>query len=247
MYRNRKCPRAVVSLNRVRRSVRPVRGRRTRWESAVGVDGQCTPGGSHAAALARRGRRPGSSAEAGFAAAAARRRLRRGVGHPLRSAGHRQDDAGVADLQRHRPPVRGIVGTVGRRQGGPCRHRHRAPRRRLRRADGAVHRRGAPLLQDAAGRTAGRRREPGGAAGGRHHGEPVVLGGGPAAVALADPATAAAERRRDPCGHRAGRRRSSRPRWCHGRRRRCRRPAGAAGRRRRAPRADRPRGRGRSG
>ena len=44
-----------------------------------------------------------------------------------------------------------------------------------------------------AGRAAGRRGEPRRAAGGRHHREPVLLRGGAAAVAVADPATAATD------------------------------------------------------
>ena len=142
--------------------------------------------------IARRSGRAGSPAAAGLAAAPAGRGLGCGVGHPLRAARHRQDHAGVADLAGDRPPVRGAVGAVGRGEGSPRGDRRRAPGRRARRADRAVHRRGAPVLQDPAGRAAVGRREPGGAAGGGHHGEPVVLGRRAAAVAVADPAAAAA-------------------------------------------------------
>ena len=188
-------------------------------------------------ATPRRGGRPGPPAAAGLAAAPHGRGFGRGVGHPLRPARHRQDHAGVADFAGHRPPVRGAVGAVGRRQGGARRHRCGTSRRRPRRADGAVHRRGAPVLQDPAGRAALGRREPDRAAGRGHHREPVVLCRRAAAVAVADPATAAAGRRRRPHRGAPRHRRPARPRRPGRRHRRRRRPAGAA--RRRATRGGR--------
>ncbi len=53
---------------------------------------------------------------------------------------------------RRRPAVRGAVGALGRSQGRPCGDRHGPPgAARWRAAHGAVHRRGAPVLQDPAG------------------------------------------------------------------------------------------------
>ena len=78
--------------------------------------------------------------------------------------------------------------------------------------DGAVHRRGAPVHQDPAGRAAARGGEPLGDVHRRDHREPVLLGGLAAAVAVAAAHPAAADRRRRPGGDppRAGRR--ARPR-----------------------------------
>ena len=81
--------------------------------------------------------------------------------------------------------------------------------RRARRADRAVHRRGAPVLQDSAGRIAGRRREPGGVVGGGDHREPVVLRCRAAVVTVVDPATASVDLRRRPRGRTARDRRSA--------------------------------------
>ncbi len=192
ILQHRMCPAAVVSLNRVQRSVRPVQ----RCHARRGVACWCAPGRPDAAGIAGRGGRPGASARPRITTAPPRGRVRCRVGHPVRPARHRQDHAGLDDLRRHRSSLRGTVGAVGRCQGGSHRDRGRPDGRRVRRPDGAVHRRGAPVLQDAAGRAAGGRRESGGAAGGGHHGEPVVLGRRPAVVAFADPAVAAAERRR---------------------------------------------------
>ena len=203
-----------------------------------GADASGDPGG---------GRRAGPPAPARFAAAPPGRGLGCGVGHPLRTAGNREDDAGVADLAGDRPPVRGAVGAVGGRQGGPCRHRRRPSGGRTRRTDRAVHRRGAPVLQDPAGRAAVGRREPGGAACRRHHGEPVVLGRCAAAVAVADPAAATpvgrGHRNRRPSCHR----RPARTRRKGGGRRRGRRSSGAAVGGRRSAGVDGAGGGGRSG
>ena len=127
-------------------------------------------------------------------------------------------------------------------------HRRRPPPPRLPRpADRAVHRRGAPLLQDPAGRAARRRRGPAGAAGRRDHREPVVLGGVAAAVALAGAAAAVAHRGRRARAAAPGGGRPARARRCRRAGRRGRGRAGPAGRRRRPPRADRAGGRRRRG
>src|ERR1700690_2523981 len=69
----------------------------------------------------------------------------------------------------------GVKGVRGR----PARARHE------RRADRAVRRRGAQVLQDPAGRAAARGREPLGVVHRRHHGEPVLFRRGPAAFPVA--------------------------------------------------------------
>ena len=209
--------------------------------------GRCTAGGPHASGIAGRGGRTGPPAGTRIAAAPPGRGLRRGVGRSLRPAGKRQDDAGCADLTGDRPPVRGAVGVVGRCQRRSGRHRHAPETRSSRRADGAVHRRSAPLLQDPAGRPAVRRGEPGGVAGGGDHREPVVLRGRAAAVTVADPAVAAADGRRRPHRGAARDRRSPRPGRAGRGGARGRRPAGAIGRRRCPARADGVGGRSRGG
>ena len=105
----------------------------------------------------------------------------------------------------HGAPVRRALGGHRRRQGRP-RGRRACPRRARHARPGhrAVRRRGAPVLQDPAGRSAARGRERLGHAGGRDHGEPVVLGHLAAAVALARAHALAAVRRRHPRAARAG-------------------------------------------
>ena len=115
---------------------------------------------------------------------------------------------------------------------------------RSRAADRAVRRRGAPVLQDPAGRAARRRRRPARAAGGRDDGEPVVLGRLAAAVALARAGAAAAVRRRPAHPAAPGRRRAAGPGRGGHARAGGRGRARPAGRRRRAPRADGAGGRG---
>ncbi len=173
----------------------------------------------------RRGRRPGAPAAARCAAAPARRGRHGGVGAALRPARHREDDDRAARGWRG-PALRRALGAVVRGQGPARRDRRRAPPPGpVGAGHGPVHRRGAPLLEDPAGRAARCGRGPGGAAGRRDHGEPVVLGGVGAALALADPAAAGADRRRPPRaaaprGHR--RARAGGHRRAGGRRRRTR-------------------------
>ena len=95
-----------------------------------------------------------------------------------------------------------------RGQGGPGRARPGPPRSADRPADRAVRRRGAPVLQDPAGRAAAGGGEPAGHPDRRHHREPELLGHLAAAVALPAAHPAAADRRRHlrPAGPRAGRR-----------------------------------------
>ena len=82
------------------------------------------------------------------------------------------------------------------RQGGPGGARPGPPRPARRPGDRPVRRRGAPLLQDPAGRAAAGGREPAGHPGRRDDGEPQLLGDLPAAVALAAADAEAAHRRR---------------------------------------------------
>ena len=127
-------------------------------------------------AHARRGRRP---------APPARRRARRcagwsratprcsvvlwgppGTGKTTLAHGHRRLDPA---------PVPRAVGRHRRREGRPAGRRGgQAGARRDRRADGAVRRRGAPVLQDPAGRAAAERREPLGHPRRRDHREPLL-------------------------------------------------------------------------
>ena len=116
--------------------------------------------------------------------------------------------------------------------------------RRTRPADRAVHRRGAPVLQDPAGLAARRGRGPHRHAGRGDHREPVLLGRRAAAVALPAAHPAAADRRR----HRAADRPGARPTsaaWTARSTldRRGRATPGADRRRRRPPGADRAGGR----
>ena len=91
------------------------------------------------------------------------------------------------------PALRRAVGAlVGGPRAARGDRRRPAPPRPARPADRAVRRRGAPVLQDPAGRAARRRRGPPGAAGRRDDGEPVVLGRVAAALALAGAAAAVA-------------------------------------------------------
>ena len=95
------------------------------------------------------------------------------------------------------PPVRGALRGDRRGQGRARGDRGRpSAARHRRRRDRAVHRRGAPVHQGAAGRAAAERREPLGHAGGGDHREPVLLGELAAAVPLAAAHPAAAGRRR---------------------------------------------------
>ena len=100
--------------------------------------------------------------------------------------------AGVrrAALRRALGAVLGGAGAAPGDRGRP------APARPAQPPDRAVHRRGPPLLQDPAGRAAGRGGGPPRAAGRRDHREPVVLGGVAAAVALAGAAAGVAHRGR---------------------------------------------------
>lgn len=176
------------------------------------------------------------------AAAPPRRGLRRRVRRALRPARDRQDHPGLPHLRRHRSTLRGTVRAVGRRQGRAGRDRPGPSPPERRRADRALHRRGAPLLQDPAGRAARRGGEPDRAARGRHHRESVVLRRCPAAVPLPGAAAATAGPRRHPGPARAGPHRRTRPRWKRADHRRRARAPGAPRRWRRTPRADRPRG-----
>ena len=115
----------------------------------------------------------------GLAAAPAGRRAADGdpvVADPVGPARHRQDDArapgraadrarGSSSCPRSTPASRTCGrSSSGARASSACRAR-----------DGAVRRRGAPLLQDPAGRAAARGREPLGDPGRRDHREPVLL------------------------------------------------------------------------
>ncbi len=127
-----------------------------------------------------------------------------------------------------------VSAVIGGRQGRAGDHRRlEAPGGDRRTGDGRVHRRGAPLHQDPAGRAASRRREPLDHARRRDHGEPVVLRHRPAAVAL-DPRHAPPARRGgDPHAPRARGRRRARPRGAgRGRGRRARAHRARRGRRR---------------
>ena len=118
------------------------------------------------------------------------------VGVPLGSARHRQDH----DRRRWSPgrPTRSSSRSPrsppGSRRCGPSSTRPGATYGRP--ADRAVRRRGAPVLQDPAGRAAAGRREPAGHPDRRHHGEPQLLGHLAAAVPVAAAHPAAADRRR---------------------------------------------------
>ena len=130
------------------------------------------------------------------------------VGVPLGSARGRQDHDRRGGLPPDRLEVRGDLG--GHRRGQGVRAVLDQARRELRPgpADRAVRRRGAPLLQDPAGRAAAGRGEPAGHPDRRHHGEPELLGHLPAAVpvAAADPAAVDRRRHLGPAGPGAGRR-----------------------------------------
>jgi hypothetical protein len=169
-------------------------------------------GRADAPALPRRGRGPVAPARPPGAAAPSGRGRRADVAGPLRPAGHGEDDAGARHLAGHQAAVRAAVGARRGRQGGPRGHLGRQAGAHLRRtAHGAVHRRGAPVLQDPAGLAAVGRRGPHRQPGRRHHREPLLLRGRPAALALPRPGPAAAVRRRRPRGAAPGADQRARP------------------------------------
>ena len=138
-----------------------------------------------AAARARRGRRPAAPARRPRPAAPAGGVRRADVAGPLRPARHRQDHARARHLAGHQAAVRRSCPPWTPASRRCARSSHDAKRELdLRRPPhGAVHRRGAPLLQDPAGQPAVRGRGPDRQPDRRDHREPVLLRGQPAAVA----------------------------------------------------------------
>src|SRR5690606_30713085 len=142
--------------------------------------------GADASSFVGRGRRPTAPVGAGGATAPARGRRYPGFGAVVRATGHGQDHAGQPRVHGHRAPIRGSVGLVGGREGGQRSHRGGAAAPPVRpRGHRVVHRRGAPVLQDPAGRVVGGGGGPHRAARRGDHGESVVLGGRAVAVAVA--------------------------------------------------------------
>ena len=93
----------------------------------------------------------------GRAAAAARRGRRGRVGAALRAARHREDHDRAAAGRGRRAALRRALGALLGGEGAAAGDRRRpAPARSAQPPDRAVHRRGAPLLQDPAGRAARR-------------------------------------------------------------------------------------------
>ena len=201
--------------------------------------------GPDAAEEPGRGARPAAPDRGGLAAAQAGRACRADVGAALGTARHRQDHARLRAQPGDQPPVRRALRRLGRSEPGPGGDRVR-PRRAWpdRHADAAVHRRGAPVQQGAAGRPAARRREPVGLVRRRDHGEPVVLGRRAAALPLAAADPAAAAGRGYAGAARPGGDGRARARRGGDAGRRGGRGADAAGRRRRQAGADLPGGRG---
>ncbi len=121
------------------------------------------------------------------------------LGDHVGSARHRQDDDRPPRRDRHQPGVRGAVGSQRRRERRPRRDRQGSrgstPGRP---ADGPVHRRGAPVLQDPAGFAAGRRRGPHRHAARRDDGEPLLLSDLAAVVPMRAPHAQGARRKRGP-------------------------------------------------
>ena len=113
------------------------------------------------------------------------------VGLPLGSAGHRQDHASPSVVSRQTDSrfVELSAVTAGVKEVRAVLDQARRDLR-TRPADGAVRRRGAPVLQDPAGRAAAGGGEPAGHPDRGHHREPELLGDLAAAVpvAAADPA-----------------------------------------------------------
>ena len=114
--------------------------------------------GPDAAAHPGRGDRPAAPDRRGHAVPQADRQRRADVAAAVGAAGHRQDHAGLRRQPGDQAAIRGAVRGQRRGQGRARRGRRRPPGAgHERRADRAVHRRGAPVLQDPAGRAAARR------------------------------------------------------------------------------------------
>ena len=153
--------------------------------SAAGPTPAGAAGRPHAAARARRGRRPGAPAGAGPGPARGDRERRAALDDPVGTAGLGQDHAGLADGARGRRALRGVLGRALRRQGDP-RGRRRGGRRASPPAaeDHPVRRRDPSLQPRPAGRLPAPRREGHDRADRRHHRESVVRGELRAAVPL---------------------------------------------------------------
>ena len=160
------------------------------------------------------------------------------LGHAVRAPWDRKDHTRITHLRRHRTQVRSALGIVGWCEGSPRRHRSGASKAHRGRTDRSLHRRGAPLLQDSAGRAAGSSREPYRSAGRGDDGKSFVLGGVAVVVEISRAAVAAAELGRHRIAAHQGGAGSAWTRRCREHRRRRHGAPRALGGRGRSPRTD---------